>query len=97
MKTLKKPQLIPLRKKEKGSWRHFAVEVRVQDYHEFRLIQNNYRFLDRAAKVKEIGFDGEYVGIAYNVTQKHPRYLKVRNAILKSIEEYRERMGLQGF
>lgn len=41
------------------------VLVLAQDYHEFGVIQDHMRLLNRKIRVKELGCNGNYVGIVY--------------------------------
>lgn len=41
------------------------VQVEVRDYHQFDDIKDNIKLLSKQLKVKELGCNGNYIGIIY--------------------------------
>ena len=46
--------------------------IMVSDYHELQQSERNYKILSNNIKVKEIGFDGQYLGIVYIGSLQEP-------------------------
>lgn len=44
---------------------NLPAKVEVEDYHRFSSLQDNLRKLNSKIKVREVGFNGSYMGIVY--------------------------------
>lgn len=66
---------------------NLPVRVAVDDYHEFIYFQDKLRLIIPGVKVREIGFNGDYLGVAYLGSLDAPR---VKAIIAKIKQEERE-------
>jgi hypothetical protein len=64
--------------------------VEVRDYHEFDELQDHYRLLNKNIKVKELGCDGNYIGIVYVFNLRD----KENKALVDEINAYLKESGV---
>lgn len=62
--------------------------IEVENYHDFATAQEYFKLLNKKIKVKEIGFDGNHVGIVYVCSLQEPENKFLFNKIKKECKTW---------
>lgn len=73
---------------KKATLRTLPQIVEVDDYHEFEEYARIFRLITTGVKVKEIGFTGSYLGIAYSGKLTDARNRKLQAKIRERVRQY---------
>jgi phage antirepressor YoqD-like protein len=64
-------------------------EIKVDDYHEFYNLEIYFRELNKNIKIKEVAFNGDYIGIVYTGSLMHEinkKFVQQLKAKYKEVE-----------
>jgi hypothetical protein len=64
------------------------AEICVSDYHEFQAFERNLQQLIPGVKVKELAFNGKYLGMAYVGNLREKKNAEMRKKVEKSGAEF---------